>query len=66
MPAKFISGWHPELGRIYAAIDDSARFTQPEVRPSRLGSMLAPYPTKEAAEAALRNAGAQIDREIHG
>lgn len=66
MTVRFLSGWHPDQGRIYAAIDESARFTSPEVRPSRLGSLLAPYPSVEAAEAALREAGAEVDREIRG
>ncbi len=63
---RYLSGRHPERGRLWAAVDGNALFTSPEVRPSRVGSMLAPYPTAEGAEAALNAAGANVDREIHG
>lgn len=51
---------HPELGLMYAGVDPSVRFTEPGVQASRLGATLAPFPTEEAAKAALKAAGATV------
>ena len=63
MSAHFLTGTHPELGTVYAAIDPSARYTTPAVRPSRLAAVLAPFCCEEAARAALRGAGAALEGE---
>jgi hypothetical protein len=58
MRPLLLAGRHPERGLLYAAADATARYTEPQVRPTRLGAMLAPFPTEEAARAALDAAGA--------
>lgn len=63
LPAKAVArailvARHPELGRLFAAVDGAVRFTKPGLRPSRLGALLAPFPSVEAAKAALKAAGA--------
>lgn len=52
-----LRGDHPELGPCYAAISPTARFTEPAVRGSRLGALLAPYRHDGDARAALVAAG---------
>jgi hypothetical protein len=58
MSAAYIAGDHPERGRLIACIDGSARFTAGEVRASKLSALLAPFPDKDSALAALLDAGA--------
>ena len=55
-----LTGDHDERGRLFAAIVPEARHVEPEVRESRFGASLAPFPTREAAERALLDAGAVI------
>lgn len=62
MSGRFLTGSHPEHGRMWAAIDPQVRFTTPQLRPSRLGAMLAPYPSEEAARAAFASSGIEPDR----
>ena len=57
--ATILIGIHTELGPCYAAIDPFVRFTEPAVRESRLGALLAPYKSEEAAREALQAAGCQ-------
>ncbi|TMJ19557.1 MAG: hypothetical protein E6G92_07210 [Alphaproteobacteria bacterium] len=54
-------GTHPELGACYAAIDSLVNFVEPAVRASRIGARLAPYPSVEAAAAALKALGCDPD-----
>lgn len=56
----FIEATHPELGRIFAAVDGSARFTTAELRPSRFAASLAPFPDEAAALFALARIGATV------
>jgi hypothetical protein len=65
MRPNFISAKHPELGRLWAAIDPTARFTEPQLRETRLGAMLAPFGTEAEALAAFRLIGFVVERE-HG
>lgn len=57
---RFLTGHHPELGAMWAAINPEARFVPPELKPSRFAATLSPYRTREAALAALSEAGARI------
>lgn len=50
----------PDTTPLFAAVDQAARFVQPAVRSSRLGARLAPFSTREAALAALAEAGAEV------
>lgn len=54
-----------ELGQAYAAYDGAVRFTGGGVRPTKLGALLAPYQSEEAARSALLAAGARLDRIEH-
>jgi hypothetical protein len=49
---------HPQLGRLFAAVDPSVRFVTGRVEGSRFAALLAPFQTAEAARAALAEAGA--------
>lgn len=60
MSARMLSGQHPDKGLLFAAIDPAVRFAEPEVRDSRLGALLAPYPSEADARAALERAGAVL------
>lgn len=51
-----------ELGSAFAAFDTSVRFTTGGVRPTRLGALLAPFQSEEAARSALIAAGARLER----
>lgn len=56
-----IEARHPEMGRLFAAIDGSVRFTEPGVRASKLAASLAPFPDVDAAREALLAMGATIE-----
>lgn len=60
MGALVIAADHDERGRLFAAFDPTAHHVQPGVRDSRFSAFLAPYRTREEAEAALIAAGAVI------
>lgn len=59
--ARIIAAHHPELGAMFAAVDPSARFTTPGLRPSRFAAQLAPFRDERDAIAALNSAGATIE-----
>lgn len=61
MNEPLITGRHPELGLMYAAIDPDVRFVEPAVRASKLGARLAPFRSEDEARAALEAAGAVVD-----
>jgi hypothetical protein len=65
MRPLIISGKHPELGRLWPAVDASARFIEPQLRETRLGALLAPFPSEAEALAAFNLLGFVIERE-HG
>jgi hypothetical protein len=48
-------------GRLFAAVDPAVRYVKGEVRDSRMGAMLAPFPTHIEARAALVAAGGQME-----
>lgn len=50
---RIISAEHPAHGWLFAAFDPSARFVEGKVAHSRLGAVLAPFPSEEEARAAL-------------
>jgi len=58
--ADLLVGRLPDGSRLWAAVDATARFVQPGLRSSRLGARLAPFPDRQAAEAALIEAGAEV------
>jgi hypothetical protein len=60
MKTPVLYGLHPKQGALYAAVDPAPRFTAPQVRTTRLGALLAPFPTPVAALEALRAAGAVV------
>lgn len=53
---------HPERGRLFAAVDPSVHHIEAGIRDSRFGARLAPFRTREEAEAALVAAGAVLER----
>lgn len=60
-PKAILIGRHPELGSVFAAVDSEARFVRGEIRPSKLGALLAPFRNATEARAALKAAGAAIE-----
>lgn len=60
MSAFILIGDHDERGRLFAAFDPDVRHVEPGVRDSRFSAFLAPYRSREEAEAALIKAGAII------
>lgn len=60
MGVRYIVGDHDERGRLYAAFDPLAHHVEPGVRDSRFSAFLAPYRSREDAEAALIAAGAVL------
>lgn len=60
MSALVIIGEHPERGRLFVAVEHARYTDPPKVAHCRLGALLAPFPSKSAAEAALADAGAVI------
>jgi hypothetical protein len=55
--SALLTGQHVELGQVFAAVDPSARFVVPGIRPSRLGARLAPFESVDAGRHALERAG---------
>lgn len=62
--AGYMRATHAEMGDLFAAWDASAHHVDPAVRSSRFAARLAPFTSREAAELALFQAGAVLDR--HG
>lgn len=58
-----ITGKHPILGTLFATIDPTVQFTEPKVTDMQFSSLLAPFKTREAAEAALVKLGAAVNGE---
>lgn len=55
---RIVSGDLPDGAKLYAAVDPSARYCQPLPCAMRFAALLAPFPSVEAASAALGAAGA--------
>jgi hypothetical protein len=51
---------HPALGKLFAAVDPTAAYIQPQVTELRFAALLAPFKTVEDAETALVAAGAEL------
>lgn len=60
-----LTGTHPERGILWAAIDPSVHHIQGTVRETRFGARLAPFRSREEAEAALIAEGALVEHQ-HG
>ena len=60
MSILILTGDHDERGRLFAAVAPEARHVAPQVCEGRFAATLAPFPTREAAERALLDAGAVI------
>jgi hypothetical protein len=65
MRPLFIPAKHPQLGRLWAAVDPGVRFTEPQLRETRMGAMLAPFLSEAEALAAFQRIGFTVERE-HG
>lgn len=50
----------PGAGTLYAAVDPNARYVTPIPCALRFAALLAPFPSVEAATAALADAGAEL------
>ena len=61
MTAAYLRGAHAELGDLYAAWDPHSHHVEPGVRSSRFAARLAPFLSREEAEAALLAEGAVIE-----
>lgn len=59
--SRYLTGQHPELGTLYAAIDERAHHVAGAIAPRRFGAFLSPFQSKNEAEAALAAAGADPD-----
>jgi hypothetical protein len=53
IPAAMFEAVGSDGAPLYAAADDSARYVTGAVAPMKLGALLAPFATVEAAQAAL-------------
>lgn len=58
--ACVVSGDVPGAGKLYAAVDPSARYVTPLPCAIRFAALLAPFPSIDAATAALEAAGAVL------
>lgn len=58
--SPIISGEHPSLGKLYAAVDPSARYISPKVQELRFAALLTPFKTEADAVSALIEAGALV------
>ena len=59
---QFITGAHSKLGDLWAAWNATARHVEPGVRASRFAARLAPFRDRDAAERALLEEGATVQR----
>lgn len=59
MVGVLLTAEHPTRGRLFAAVDPSARFIVPCVEESRYGARLHPFPDEQTAQAALDAAVAE-------
>lgn len=60
MSTCVLIAYHQEGARLFAAFDPQAHHVQPGVHASRFAAFLAPFRSREEAEAALIAAGAVI------
>ncbi len=58
--ARYVIGEHPQLGQLWAAIDPAVHHVEGRVAERRFSAFLAPFKSREDAEAALTAAGAKI------
>lgn len=61
---KYIVGTHPTLGTLWAAIDEGAHHLEGRVAERRFPAFLAPFRSRQEAEAALVKAGAVPERAV--
>ncbi len=61
--ARYVIGEHPQLGRLWAAIDPAAHHVEGRVAERRFSAFLAPFKSHEEAVAALLAAGASVRKE---
>lgn len=59
-----LQGELPSGEILFACVDPSSRYTPPQVCQFRFTAALAPYPSDEAARAALEAAGASLIVEV--
>lgn len=57
---SIITGEHPALGTLHAAVDPAAAYVQGKVSELRFACLLSPFKTEADAEAALVAAGAVL------
>lgn len=57
----YLRGTHAEMDDLFAAWDAAVQHIEPGTRSSRFAARLAPFPSREAAELALFQAGAVLD-----
>lgn len=57
---KFVTAEHPQRGTLWAAIDASTIQAEGRVAERRFPAFLAPFRSREEAEAALVEAGAMV------
>jgi hypothetical protein len=59
---NYITAQHPQRGLLFAAFDAAVHHISGKVADSRFGARLAPFKSRAGAEAALVEAGCQLDR----
>ena len=62
---SIITGEHPTLGTLHAAVDPAAAYVEGKVSELRFACLLSPYRTVADAEAALVAAGAVLPERTH-
>lgn len=65
-PDNLLTGKHPERGLLWVSFDASVHHITGRVAETRFGARLAPFASREEAEAALVAAGAVFDRADNG
>lgn len=58
---SFLTGTHPEHGRLWAAVDPLAHHLTGRVSERRFAAFCAPFKSEKEAAAALQKAGAALD-----
>lgn len=58
---RYVTGAHPELGRLWAAVDPAAHHSEGRVAELRFSAFLTPFRGVEEARAALIAAGAVLE-----
>ncbi|MBV9528202.1 hypothetical protein [Sphingomonas sp.] len=61
--SRYLTGTHPQHGKLWAAIDPGAHHLTGRVGERKFVAYLAPFRSEEEAAAALLEAGAALDAE---